>query len=106
MQRDLNDYKEFCDTIQNDELVFLFGTGISSALTGCKYSWWKWIVDGIDSLCDLAKADTLKRKLERGGSTSNMIFVVGEVICQAKQDGIYHSWMRCLTKRGMSLIHC
>lgn len=53
LKRNIREYDDFCKAIQNEELVFLFGTGISSALTGKPYSWWKWISDGIDNLKDM-----------------------------------------------------
>ncbi len=46
MKTNLSSYPDFQNAIQNNELVYLFGTGISSSLTGQKYSWWKWITDG------------------------------------------------------------
>ena len=50
LKRKLLDYNAFSEAIQKEELVFLFGTGISSALTGKPYSWGKWISDGLDGL--------------------------------------------------------
>lgn len=94
MKKSIIDYPEFCDALRNNEIVFLFGTGISSSLTGKLYSWYKWIVDGIDRLKDLEIAQTLKEKLQKDSSTDNMIFVVGEVIRQAKDDGVYDDWMK------------
>ena len=94
MKKSIIDYPEFCDALRNNEIVFLFGTGISSSLTGKLYGWYKWIVDGIDRLKDLEIAQTLKEKLQKDSSTDNMIFVVGEVIRQAKEDGVYDDWMK------------
>ena len=65
MKKSIIDYPEFCDALRNNEIVFLFGTGISSSLTGKLYSWYKWIVDGIDRLKDLEIAQTLKEKLQK-----------------------------------------
>ena len=53
LKRKLLDYNAFSEAIQKEELVFLFGTGISSALTGKPYSWGKWISDGIDGLREI-----------------------------------------------------
>lgn len=93
MQTSTKDFYEFHQAIKNDELVFLFGTGISSALTGKQYSWWKWIVDGIGFLQNRMVAAQLQRKLEADGSTTNMIQVVGEILQEAKRDGSYQKWM-------------
>lgn len=94
MKRDLTSNMEFVDAIKNNELVYIFGTGISSALTGKRYSWWQWICDGIDGLKDLGKAKELKTNLYNNNSTENMVQVVGDVLNQAKLDGTYHYWMK------------
>ena len=60
MKRKLLDYNAFSETIQKEKLVFLFGTGISSALTGKPYNWGKWISDGIDGLKNSAQKSDLK----------------------------------------------
>lgn len=88
MKRNLNDYHEFNKAILNDELVFLFGTGISSALTGELYSWKKWITDGINSCKDKVKAKKLRDQLDNNNATSNMINVCGRVIALTKEDGL------------------
>ena len=93
MKRNIDDYYEFKNAIENDELVFIFGTGISSALTGKPYSWWKWIVDGIDGLHDANQSKDLRYELDYDDSTSNMINVVGKVIMEAKADASYDMWM-------------
>lgn len=92
--KEIHEYPAFKRAIQTDELVYLFGTGISSALTGQKYSWWKWITDGIQSLQDRTLAWTLDRKLKTNPSTQKMIAVVGDVIQAAKAEGVYDDWMR------------
>lgn len=94
MYRQPSANKEFYDTIQSNELVFLFGTGISAALTGCKYSWWKWIVDGMDGLSERAVAEALRNELEGDSSTANMVSMVGKVIDAAKRDDTYNNWMQ------------
>ena len=93
MKRTIHDYYEFNNAIQNEELVFLFGTGISSALTGQSYSWQKWIADGINSCTDKTKAKQLRDQLANDYSTSNMISVCGKVMEMTKEERIYHSWM-------------
>lgn len=94
MKRNIREYDDFCKAIQNEELVFLFGTGISSALTGKPYSWWKWISDGIDNLKDMEQKVCLKNKLEKDDSADNMVSVVGQLIKAAKADGTYDYWMK------------
>lgn len=94
MKANLTSNIEFDYAIQNKEIVFLFGTGISSALTGKPYGWWKWIADGISSLKDKTFAKSLMDELESDTSTSNMISVVGKLISAAKRDGSYTYWMQ------------
>lgn len=93
MKRNLSDYPEFNTAVQNDDLVFLFGTGISSSLTGKPYSWWKWIADGIDGLKDKSIAYRLKAELDNDSTTANMVFIAGKLITAAKADGSYNNWM-------------
>ena len=94
MKRKLLDYNAFSEAIQKEELVFLFGTGISSALTGKPYSWGKWISDGIDGLKNSAQKSDLKNKLEDQTSANDLVAVVGQVIEAAKADGTYDRWMQ------------
>lgn len=94
MKRNLSDYSAFSEAIQKEELVFLFGTGISSALTEKPYSWGKWISDGIAGLKSSAEKKALKNKLDSQTSTGDLVAVVGQVIEAAKADGTYDSWMQ------------
>ena len=94
MKTDLNTYSDFVNAIKNNELVYIFGTGISSALTGERYSWWKWICDGIAGLQDINKAKVLEESLNRDSSAENMIQVVGDLLRESKLDKTYHIWMQ------------
>ena len=42
----LSKYNSFIKTLEHEELVFLFGSGISAALTHRAGGWVKWILDG------------------------------------------------------------
>ncbi len=94
MKTEIGKYPEFQKAICNDELVYLFGTGISGALTDQSFGWWKWIVDGIHHLKDSKLAASLETSLEDDSSTDNIIRVVGEVLKNAKADGVYDDWMK------------
>ena len=100
MKANLSSNAEFYNAIRNKEIVFMFGTGISSALTGKPYGWWKWIVDGISSLKDKTFAKSLMDELENDKSTTNMISVVGKLISAAKGDGSYAHWMHNAFERN------
>jgi len=93
MKTEVKSFSSFYNAICNDELVFMFGTGISSALTGERYSWYKWIADGISNLEDSKIASQLKSELDADSSADNLISVVGKVIQSAKDDGSYSEWM-------------
>lgn len=89
----LSDFNEFNKAIQNEELVFLFGAGISSSLTGKVYNWKTWIEDGISGIKDNNYAEKLRVELNNDSSTNNLISVVGKVIKATKSDGSYPLWM-------------
>ena len=94
MKANIQDYPDFQEAIQNRELVYLFGTGISSSLTGQKYSWWKWITDGLNHMKDSVLAGEYMRSLQLDGSTDNMIDIVGKILTETKAEGTYHDWMK------------
>lgn len=94
MKTTIHSYPQFEEALKNNEIVYLFGTGISSALTNQRYSWWKWITDGIHFLKDKTQAGTLEKELNDDGSTKNMIAVAGKVLRAAKADGVYETWMQ------------
>ncbi len=95
MRNDIADYPDFLNAIRNNRLVFLFGTGISSALScGKSYNWWKWIYQGTLKIKDETVASALAESIENDKSTNNMIRIVGEVIKHTKAAGTYDSWMQ------------
>lgn len=94
MKPNIKDFPEFESAIKTGQLVYLFGTGISSALTGQPYSWWKWIVDGIDRMTDKDLAKRYYAQLTADDSADNMVDVVGKVLKAAKSEGIYDKWMQ------------
>lgn len=95
MKSEIDKYPEFLAAIQNNELVYLFGAGISSALTDNQScGWWQWIHNGIGYLKDPAVASPLADSMAMDSSTANLIRVVCEVLKQTKAEGTYHYWMR------------
>ena len=93
MKTNLQDHYELYKAICENKLVFLFGTGISSALTGKRYSWYKWISDGISNLSNSALASALQTELDSDFSADHLVNVAGKVIEEAKADGTYATWM-------------
>lgn len=94
MKSNIHDFPQFQASIQSDELVYLFGTGISASLTGKSDSWWKWIMDGIVHMKDSAMAAQYEASLKADDSTDNMITIVGKVLKATKGDNTYTAWMQ------------
>ena len=90
----LKAFPEFYKAVCNDNFVFMFGTGISAALTGKRFSWYQWIVDGIALLKDDSLAEQLKSEIDADSSADSMIEVVGKVLSAIKADGSYSAWMQ------------
>lgn len=80
--------------LASQSVVYVFGSGVSSSLTGRNYGWWQWILDGIQHLKDDALASELCDSINSDGSTENLIDVVGKVIEHTKRDGTYDEWMK------------
>ncbi len=80
--------------LSSGKIVYVFGSGISSALSGCRSSWYQWIADGIEYISDKALATELKNRMESDSSAESLISVVGCVIDATKTDGTYASWMK------------
>ena len=94
MKSNLYDYPVFMKDIQNNNLVYLFGSGISSALTDNKScSWWKWIHNGTYHIKDVDTAAKLRQSMADDSSTDNLIKIVGEVLEITKSEGSYPEWM-------------
>lgn len=108
VKTELKSFPEFYQSVCNDDLVFMFGTGISAALTGERFSWYNWIADGISSLKDSAVAEQLKTELDADSSADNLIAVVGKVLSATKTEGSYSMWMHqsfetaCVTNASLA----
>ena len=76
MVNKITDNNHFYKAICQDELVYLFGAGISGALTGKPCGWFNWIMDGIELISDIDKAEDLKVRLAGDVSADNMINIV------------------------------
>ena len=79
--------------VRQNELVYLFGTGISAALTGKNYSWKKWILDGTGYFSDRKAADDIAESLQKDSSTKNLLNAVKTVLAVTKQERKYDQWM-------------
>lgn len=82
------------DALISQSIVYVFGAGITSSLTGRNYGWWNWIIDGIQHMKDTDAAEGLERSIKADDSAENLIKVVGDVIIHTKEDGTYDDWMQ------------
>lgn len=94
MKNNIKLYPEFHQAIRTDALVYLFGAGMSSALTDNRScSWWQWIVNGIAKMKDRTLAAAYENSITADDSTDNLVAVVGKVLSATKADGTYRDWM-------------
>ena len=89
MKKRIEDYPDFQNIVQHNELVYLFGTGISAALTGKSYSWKKWILDGTGYFSDRKLADDITDSLRKDSSTKNLLDAVKTVLEVTKLERKY-----------------
>lgn len=93
MKYDLSKYPDFWEAVTRDELVYLFGSGISGALSNARCGWKNWILDGIGYLEDKALAERLEEKIEQDSSARSLIDIAGTVIKITKDENHYAEWM-------------
>lgn len=93
MKTTIQDYKDFINDIKNEELVYLFGTGISASLTGASYSWLKWLYDGTKYINDSIIKNEIQLSLKNNPSTENLLFNASRIIQITKDNGSYNQWM-------------
>ena len=93
MKSIIENYPDFRKVVRQNELVYLFGTGISAALTGKNYSWKKWILDGTGYFSDRKAADDIAESLQKDSSTKNLLNAVKTVLAVTKQERKYDQWM-------------
>ena len=94
MKNTIANYPDFLSAIRNNEIVYLFGAGISSSLSNNhSCSWWQWIINGINCVQDKLLAKCLLESIKSDDSTDNLVKVVGEVIKATKDEGVYEDWM-------------
>lgn len=93
MKYDCQRFPDFTESLQNDSLVFLFGAGFSTVLSGRKYTWSDWIADGLSRMRDRSAAAQLAQSLRDDTTADNMVRIVGEVLRTLKSEGSYTAWM-------------
>ena len=95
MKTNIELFPEFKKAIQENELVYLFGAGISSALTsGQSVGWKQWIINGTSYMKDPIKANALRVSIEKDNTASGLVKTAGTVLAATKADGTYQTWMK------------
>lgn len=92
------------EALSSDRLVYVFGSGISSALSGCSSSWNQLIRDGIDHISDIALAYELKHELSKNSSAESLVEIIGRVIKATQLENTYTVWMKSSIER-MSVVN-
>ena len=80
--------------LSKEKIVYVFGSGFSTSISGRRSSWYQWINDGIEYILDRAGQQELKARLESDSSAASLIAIAGEVITKTKAAGTYDSWMK------------
>ena len=94
MIRELGLYPGLRAAARGQELVFLFGAGMSTALSGRPYGWDNWLLDGASGLKDRNLAASLEERLKKKDLPADvMVRIAGEVLRAAREDGSYTPWM-------------
>ncbi len=85
MRRNLAENTDFLNAVQKEELVYLFGAGISSALTDNRSCGWKkWLKNGTFYMKDLMEAQALRDSIDSDSSSGNLVRIAGKLIKAAK----------------------
>ena len=87
------DNLDFIKDVKKRKVIFLFGTGITAALTGRPFSWKRWLEDGLESISDKEVATQLHIKLNKSESAQDYIIIANEIITRSKNCDEYHKWM-------------
>lgn len=95
MKRNPAENTDFLKAIQKEELVYLFGAGISLALTDNKSCGWrKWLENGTFYMKNLFEAQALRDSLDSDSSSGNLVRAAGKLLKETRADGTYHDWMK------------
>ena len=85
---------DFMSVLSTGRIVYVFGAGMSSALSGRRSGWAQLITDGIGYIDDAALADSLRQRLAADASAASLVDVIGEVIAETRKNHTYDAWMQ------------
>ncbi|MBQ3417875.1 MAG: SIR2 family protein [Ruminococcus sp.] len=94
MKTNLNECTGLLEAIKNRKLVFMFGSGMSAALTHQPGGWLRWILDGAEHIEYETIRNRITESVKSDTSAENMIRMVGQVISETKRSKTYDAWMK------------
>ena len=87
--------ESFFNNIKRAAILFVFGSGISIALTGRKLSWKEWLRTGCEYVTETRQDNpTLHDRIETAHSADELADIAEELIATLKQEGAYRQWMQ------------
>ena len=78
-------YEELKKTLSSGKIVYVFGSGISSALADTPLDWGKWLSEGINYILDKDLGRKLNKLIENNPATDDLIYIAGKVITGTKK---------------------
>ena len=86
--------EDFLNDIKGANILFIFGSGISMALTGRNLSWREWLKAGCGYITEAKQnKSALRERLKTAHSTGELTAIAEELIEILKQEGTYQQWM-------------
>ena len=87
-------HEDFFNDIKGANILFVFGSGISVALTEKDLSWREWLKTGFNYITDSRQKSALYDRLNKAASTDELTSIAEELIATLKQEGVYQQWMQ------------
>lgn len=78
-------YGELKKILSSEKIVYVFGSGISSALADAPLNWRRWLNEGINYILDKNLVGELNKLIENNPTVDDLIYIAGEVITGTKK---------------------
>lgn len=102
-------------TNPKNEIAFIFGAGISIALTGTALNWQQWLSDGCKMLSDTELLNNLNSinsntSIDKLKRIEEQIRIAQKIVDKLNQNGKYEQWMSVIenheiTDNDLALTH-
>lgn len=89
-----NDVDKFFKDIKCADILFIFGSGVSSSLSGKNMSWMKWLECGCQNIINVEEKIKLQRKLCDNNHAKDLVKMAEHIIEILKEAGNYDKWMK------------